>query len=274
MQVRAWGPVFALLGMIIAALIASALDKTKISYHPQPTHSENQNCVASVSGLQHGCDKGSSEKKGHWYDTFGDRPTDWLLVLFNFLLVIVTAALVISTNKLWDAGERQLSHSQKASQQQLRAYVLVQTGAVRLNFNAQGSSFSVRVEIKNFGQTPAYSHSTWIGGGIYPFDDLPFPGPTPLEARKAKSILGPGDTVSIDCAPTFISLDDLQKVRSEKRGIFIWGGANYTDIFGEPRRTIFRIRVAGFDVPLGTNSQGLEIRGWPLKPHPLGYDAD
>ena len=50
-----------------------------------------------------------------WYSTFLDHLPDWFVALFTLLLAYVTHRLVTSTNKLWEAGERQLSLAQKSA---------------------------------------------------------------------------------------------------------------------------------------------------------------
>ncbi len=42
----------------------------------------------------------------YWYGIFLERTTDWLLVLFNFLLVIVTGFLVLYNSRLWKTTEK------------------------------------------------------------------------------------------------------------------------------------------------------------------------
>ena len=47
--------------------------------------------------------------------TCTEHAPDWFVAIFTALLVFVTYRLVQSTNKLWEAGERQIIVAQKAA---------------------------------------------------------------------------------------------------------------------------------------------------------------
>ena len=67
-----------------------------------------------------------------------------------------------STDKLWEAGERQLKHLESTAERQLRAYVYV----VGKDFLVQGEEherFINQIRILNSGQTPAYKFASPIG---------------------------------------------------------------------------------------------------------------
>jgi hypothetical protein len=62
---------------------------------------------------------------------------------------------------------------------------------------------------------------------------------------------------------------DLASVRNKTKAIFVWGGADYVDAFKRKRHFIFRMKMAGPEQPLPNGGMG-----WPLTPHPLGYEAN
>src|SRR5205085_11515944 len=49
---------------------------------------------------------------------------DNIIAFGTILIALFTYVLYRSTNKLWDAGERQLSHLETTAQRQLRAYIV------------------------------------------------------------------------------------------------------------------------------------------------------
>jgi hypothetical protein len=51
--------------------------------------------------------RGEGQEEYHWYNTLLDHTPDWFVALFTAALVGVTVALVRSTNRLWEAGEKQ-----------------------------------------------------------------------------------------------------------------------------------------------------------------------
>lgn len=51
----------------------------------------------------------------HWYDIFTEHAPDWFVAAFTGLLAFITYRLVQSTNKLWEAGERQIIVAEKAA---------------------------------------------------------------------------------------------------------------------------------------------------------------
>jgi hypothetical protein len=156
----------------------------------------------------------------------------------------------------------------RTAKRQLRAYVFVKDG--RIDITPDGTGFVSRINFKNFGQTPAYQYSTWIGGGIFQIDDLPFPSKSkPLSERVNRSIVGPSAETPMVTGPTALSPANLQAIRNETMAIFIWGGVDYVDAFGKSRRFILKMRMTGNETQFGEG-----VRGWPLTPHPLGYEEN
>jgi hypothetical protein len=88
-----------------------------------------------------------------------DSLHDVLLTFATIVIAFFTFALVRSTDKLWDAGERQLSHTVKSSQRELRAYVgsdEMPDIKSRDLIHSLNNEIRANIYIKNFGKTPAY----------------------------------------------------------------------------------------------------------------------
>jgi len=203
--------------------------------------------------------------EGHseFWTIFGHaiKITDALLVIFTFFLFLATALLWWSTrNLVRETG----AHGQRA----LRAYVSVVSGGIQVvNLTQGGQGIAIHVELKNSGQTPGYDFTAWMKQPrILPATDTPFDQPTPVDQRAGTSIIGPGGSTHINwtMAATPAELADIQ---AGTKRVFVWGGANYSDIFGKKRAFIFR----------DTNPDGVTaIVGstWALKPHKVGYYGD
>jgi hypothetical protein len=93
----------------------------------QPSQAENKNAPPREAITEVRSDEGHTggQEKEEWYERIFEKPTDWLLALFTLFLVIytrrlyqATADLRQSTDKLWEAGERQIEAVQKNADRQ------------------------------------------------------------------------------------------------------------------------------------------------------------
>jgi hypothetical protein len=99
----------------------------------------------------------------HWYDVFTAHAPDWFVAVFTGLLAFITYRLVQSSNKLWEASERQIIVAEKAAEAAAisasyiplveRAYL---TGGGPIELSDGQRRF--RVEVANYGKTPAFLH--------------------------------------------------------------------------------------------------------------------
>jgi hypothetical protein len=85
-----------------------------------------------------------------------------ITTLATVLLAVFTFTLWSSTSQLWRATRDTLRHAEGTAERQLRAYVFVSTAKV----DEEDSIPYARVEIKNFGQTPAYKLVSVAGFAI------------------------------------------------------------------------------------------------------------
>jgi hypothetical protein len=186
--------------------------------------------------------------------------------LFTACLFFATVFLWRSTEKLYEAGERQIKLSRSVSavqarntrrqlrltertaESQLRAYV----GANSLYFDPLSAERPVRVviEIKNFGQTPARDFRAIL---LAVAREHPPIGPmagaeSRPESRGDGESLMPGGTSIVICE-CWVGFDlaaktnTIQAVRNGTMAIYVCGTIFYRDVFGHPRHTNLR-RIA------------------------------
>jgi hypothetical protein len=144
-----------------------------------------------------------SQQQGNWTDKvwrhwgrrfFADlKVTDALVAIFTGLLALFTARLWIATELLWRAAQKQQTHMEQTSIQELRAYVLV-SGAQTMRFDDQIKE--VQLSIRNFGKTPAHNVKMWMGTHVREFP-LSSEFQLPPEAlRMGNDIIGPSSIPS------------------------------------------------------------------------------
>jgi hypothetical protein len=190
---------------------------------------------------------------------FLDRYKDALLLLFTIGLVVATYFLYLATRDLVKGADAN-------AEKQLRAYVVLVSGYVQIrNLTKGGQGVEVIVELKNTGQTPAYDFTTWIKPPqILDPSATPFDAATPIDKRTGASIIGPGANAQlkwvIPASPT-----EVAEIASNTKRVFVWGGADYRDIFNKRRFFKFRDTNALFYVSGETVN---------LQPHPSGYEAN
>jgi hypothetical protein len=207
--------------------------------------------------------------RDHWNRTlqFAEIHDKAIVAVGTALLAIFSIVLAVATVFLWRATRDLVHDAQDKGERQLRAYVSLVGGAmIHANVdNAPG--YQVQIELKNGGKTPGYQFTTWImPPEIRDIADLPFTKPRPESDRPGKSIIAPGTSAWINGFYQW-KPGELEAVRKQEKGVFIWGGANYRDAFGATRMFYFRIMIKGAE-NAGNGT------GWALAPHNLGYDAD
>jgi hypothetical protein len=207
-------------------------------------------------------------KDSIWYDLFKERPTDWLLVLFNFFLVAFTGLLWWSTKKLWEAGERQITIAKETSDRQaveiakqldisrqaslaarqsadaaLRAeqahvYPIVECENVVELVQLESDNpqhIKVRYRLKNFGNTPAIileARHELIHSAAPPHGDS-----GKFSPFEVVEVLGSGnDNIShpTDCIGVLYP-EEARSVLEGKSTIWFHGFVNYQDVFGYTR---------------------------------------
>jgi hypothetical protein len=168
-----------------------------------------------------------------------------LTALATVAIGYFTYTLKASTDKLWDAGERQLRHLDATAERQLRAYVLVSSAKVH-DFGIERPP-RAEVIIKNSGQTPAFDLSPWAGFviGDFPLNiELIDPPPS---IKKSQATLGAGDTSGhLTPAGRPLTKIEIDMIKSGTKAIYVFGEIKYQDIFKKTERTThYRMMYGG-----------------------------
>lgn len=195
-----------ILGFLVASAVWACValwqsQKAVPSNEANPAKTEQQDSVASGSSVQHK-EHSEGHQKGNWYDTFLNHTPDWFVAVFTALLTFVTYRLVSSTNKLWEAGERQIELARKTATAQshdmqdsitaanrsaaaaeraltdLERPWLFAFGIKAVPINQLGE-WTVEFTVANFGKMPAIIEHARIG---FVISDRAEP-PTPLFAE-------------------------------------------------------------------------------------------
>jgi hypothetical protein len=209
----------------------------------------------------------------------------WLV--FNWTPEAITAAATVSiafltlflgvgTFLLSGATRQLVRGSEKTAERQLRAYMGIQNG--RAILVANDNQISVNINFRNSGQTPAYrvrirTMANLLGSDLEP----PFTDdndPIPFNDRIPNSIISPGAPSSTSWVLKLESRD-LESIQFGAAVIYVWGRIDYLDAFKQDRWFIFRCAMNGVESDLIDVATGQSAgRGWGLRPHALGYEAN
>jgi hypothetical protein len=182
-------------------------------------------------------------------------------------IAVFTFVLYRATNKMWDAGERQLLHLEDTAERQLRAYVFTAGGVISLMTTEDRRNYlEISIGIKNFGQTPAYHFSSWSRADIF---DANYPI---FEIAKSDemSIVGPAASRDAVIVKGPITDSDLSAIRDGSKRIFVWGRIDYIDAFGRPRHFQFYDHNGREILAPGKGRTGR----WPIHPWKRSYQAN
>jgi hypothetical protein len=161
-----------------------------------------------------------------------------IAALATVAIAYFTLILKRSTDKLWDAGERQLDLGARTAERELRAYI---TGPNRVDFrNFQTPRPICILQFTNMGQTPAHDVGYWI---------KMFVGPYPLEERPGRESADEGfvGVVSPRGQITTESTADTDILTQEARqtaingtsAFYLYGELSYVDAFNQKRGATF-----------------------------------
>jgi hypothetical protein len=209
----------------------------------------------------------------NWVSSIDWKP-DAVTAAATIILACLTFVLALGTVALWAATRRLVRDARDTSRRQLRAYVGIHGGVARLVLIQENvMAVDASVDFKNWGQTPGYDFRTAIHVDVQPVDAIPFTDYSePIKGTKGQSIIGPDGTANTGRSK-IVTADELTAIGNGSKTIFVWGRIDYTDAFKIPRHFIYRCAMSGNHQPLTAN--GVHIgNGWPLHPHPLGYQAN
>lgn len=153
------------------------------------------------------------------------------------VIALFTVILGLATWLLWRATDKLVKGADRTAERQLRAYVHLVQAEVQ-NFGV--GTVRIRTVVKNYGQTPAYKFTLWIGAGA---DDLPNKTPFILPPRPDShaTILAPGafSTSFNEYGP--LTEKHVEQIKAGEAAIWNWGKITYDDAFGISRETTFRL---------------------------------
>jgi hypothetical protein len=148
-----------------------------------------------------------------------------------------------------DAAESQIAVAKDTEERQLRAYVFLSNVHIRVADNT--NILDVKLDVKNFGNTPAKDYSFWACTTIREqplvnkLPDIPDYGPI------SKSLLAPGEKRSIynpSLCETHsyspwggIPVGERQLLQNGQKAIYVFGILNYLDAWSNKRWTRFRL---------------------------------
>jgi hypothetical protein len=144
---------------------------------------------------------------------------------------VATVLLAIITGWLVSVARDQ-SNTTRA---QLRAYVMVET-AITLDF---GPRPRANVVFKNSGKTPAHDLTIWTSVEVAadPLDEKPA---APDGRADDRGPLAPETVVStLDSPSRVIMAEEIAGVQAGKAGFYVFGQAQYNDVFGINHTTDF-----------------------------------
>jgi hypothetical protein len=168
-----------------------------------------------------------------------------ITALATVAIGIFTLTLKLSTDKLWEAGEKQRRLYEDTAERQLRAYVFFESGYVKLIATEKGQFLDATIQFKNFGQTPAYKFVNWMIIDIRNTSSPPFDE----QARAGvEGIIGPSGVSVFNGHKGPLGPTDIDDIRNGAKTIFIWGRIDYVDAFKTPRFFIFYAQN-GIEIP-------------------------
>ena len=246
-----------LFGSLLAVAIFAMGMLFASSYNPGPSGNSHGQQAETAAQNSHGgkaaavddakSSQNHKQQEGN-SEFWTAKLTDWLLAIFTALLVAFTYRLWKSTDKLWLAGEKQIVAAQmsaEAAQDQIklsrRALVQTQRAFVHLkHFNV----FHVYDTTQNNKIIAWRFTAVWQNSGPTPTEKLNVitgihPGELPAGFefkidKLAPSLLGPQSEMTGESYT--ISLRDIFEIKAGIKTIYIWGRAEYNDVFPDTQR--------------------------------------
>lgn len=154
----------------------------------------------------------------------------------------ITAVIAIAAIMQW-------RETRRTAERQLRAYVLNSTATIIDGTNLDPKPFLDRtgqpgmmIEIKNFGQTPAFQLIHWSEMEVSPTAREAAIKPPASLGKIHPNVIGPGHTNSKSrWLERSLSVQEIAGIQNGTYGIYIYGRIEYVDAFGEPRWSNYKL---------------------------------
>ncbi len=161
----------------------------------------------------------------------------YLVLIEDDPVALFTALLFVSTALLWWVTQQTLSHAERATERELRAYISISKRVVVAHKNAGVATCTVT--IKNFGQTPAYNMGVdwriWV-------DEMPNSKRrhiSDFSKTTSKFSLPPSDELNLN-SHLRVASEIAEEIKRGQQGIWAEGCIRYEDAFGKQRHSPFR----------------------------------
>jgi hypothetical protein len=150
-----------------------------------------------------------------------------------------TLTLKLSTDKLWEAGEKQRQLYEETAERQLRAYVGAAWGDVFIQDATH--PFQIRPAITNYGLTPAYD-VTFTGGAEVL--NYPLPNDATLtygrESKPWATLWPNAHNLGMIEMGRMLSVAEIDEIKSPvRKRLYAFGRLEYLDAFKRKRYTEF-----------------------------------
>lgn len=165
--------------------------------------------------------------------------TGWAAVSARQAAVATHTAAVAAEGNAATAIDA-LRTMQENAQRELRAYIFLEQASITDVRSPDG--YKVSLLSKNFGSTPGrdYTHSIGIGPDVYP-PPRPFPITVRAPARPQRPSFPPSGQLDRTCEMPALTSDEIARFNAGTLAIYVIGEMSYADVFGEQRRTWYRL---------------------------------
>jgi hypothetical protein len=193
------------------------------------------------------------EEKARKDDAKEDRKesSDRWLVRLTALLALATTILAVYTLRLAAATDKLVVGAEKTAERQLRAYIGIDNAVFEKATHSattgatDSMSGFIKLEIKNYGATPAFNLIAKTGFKIG--TDAEGIGVIPLTdgaENYPKVSIPPGKlfTLSVRAFDERISIEKWRRFSEKEQRAYLFGRLDYEDSFGQPRFVTFQLK--------------------------------
>ena len=197
------------------------------------------------------------KKAQDWTKKNLDWLNPWLVVLFTGLIFITTVVYTV-------VSLRQYREAIKTREIETRAFITIKNAKLKKTINDSGTKDRAEVEadFTNTGRSPAKNISMRVVADFHESDapeQLVYQG---LLSQEGQGVVANGRDFSV---PTWrehaLTEPELQQVRLGKFKLYVWGTADYDDMFDNHWTTRFCVVSNGVDsLEFGFCTRGNEFK--------------